>query len=151
MLRTFMRHTNHRLLRFGIPIGGLAFIVGTFILLNSPILFTYRSRANEEVFNTMEKQQHSVETVNVHDGLPLCVVALSYVPIAEKSLQSCFVQFHCVGQVDTDYFTAPHYSCSTRDQSFLCSENESPEGCGYLDDWIKGAALTCGCAEDPSN
>lgn len=148
MLHTFLRHNEHKLLRYGLPLGGLAFVIGGFVLLNSSILFTYRSRANEEVFNTIEKQQHSIATVQVHDDLPLCVSALSYVPIADKSLQSCFVQFQCIDPTDIEFFSSPHYSCTTQNQIYTCSENESPEGCAYIDEWIKGVAITCGCEDE---
>ncbi len=149
-MKTLLRHHHHPIAKFSVPIAGLIFIFVAFTLLNSPFLFTYRSRANEDVVNTQATEQSSVLSVQLHE-LPLCVSSFSYIPISEKSLQSCFVQFTCVDPAGEVYFTSPHYSCSQQQLGFTCSENESKEKCTFVDEWLKGAAMTCGCSEELSS
>ncbi|KXK11417.1 MAG: hypothetical protein UZ22_OP11002000354 [Microgenomates bacterium OLB23] len=129
-----------------LPLIGIAFILSSFALLNSTVLFTYRSSANQDIDNTMKRVQQSVESVDIINDLPTCVAAFSYIPIAEKSLQSCFVQFTCNGQSVANFFEPPHYTCTADASKNTCSENELPAKCAYIDEWLEGAAYVCGCS-----
>lgn len=131
--------------RYKYPILGLLMLITTFALLNSSFLFTYRSRANEDVVNNFASQQQSTESVSIYENLPTCVTSLVYIPIEDKSVQSCFVQFTCVNNPSALFFNPPHYSCSQQAEVITCSENEDNNKCGYIDAWIQGAAYTCGC------
>ncbi len=144
-MRFFHRHRDNKLLRFGVPVIGLLFIVAAFTVLNTPIFFTYRSRANEEVINMQKSHQDSIEIVTLSADLPSCVKSFGYVPIHDKSLQSCFTQFVCLDSWRDTFFTSPHYSCNALNDVMTCSENVPSEKCAFIDDWIKGAAMTCGC------
>lgn len=144
-MRFFHRHHDNRFLKYGAPVIGLFFILAAFTILNTPIFFTYRSRANEEVVNTQKTQQNSSETIVLQADLPTCVNSFSYVPTHDKSLQSCFIQFTCNDSLRDTYFTSPHFSCSTSSNAVTCSENVALDKCTYIDGWIKGAAKTCGC------
>jgi len=145
MMRSLLRHRDNKYLKILVPVGGMLSIFGAFVLLNTPLLFTYTSHANEDSVHGIQSQQDSIQTVRIKNDLPSCVSSLNFIPTKDKSLQTCFVQFVCTGVDSSMFFTAPHYSCSKVDSANICSENTTIDSCGYVDEWIKGAATTCGC------
>lgn len=133
-----------------LPFFGLTFILLTVLLLNTPTFFTYRSRAHEDVANTIGQAQFSVETVSLKDNLPGCVASFIYTPVELNSLYSCLVQFVCADTIgEKVFFTGPHFACSQGNEkeggALTCSENANKKECLSIDEWLKGAAITCGC------
>ena len=121
---------------------GLISIASAFALLNTPIFFTYRSRANQNVINTKNLTQNSTQMVSVNDKLPSCLLQFMYAPT-----YSCLVQFTCANSPKKTFFTPPRYICAQTERTFICSENptQNEQECLSAEDWIKGAAVTCGC------
>ncbi len=131
-----------------LPLMFVILVVLTFVLLNSPFLFTYRSRANEDVANSAERSQNSQDVVVIAENLPSCILRFEYIPITAHSQETCFVRYSCRDAQPTESsFTAPHFSCTVTQDSLICSENTTGSTCLLVDKWMLGAQRDCGCTQ----